>query len=231
MLTKLLLFLVIMSFCIVAQDQNKEDSEGKTQLEKEMEAVDFNSLKKVLKEDMLVPVVIEKKKVKKIRKRVIDNTHKFNYPTREDAWNILTSLWLVKNAATLKWDISKPNYGIESNLRRVLETVGYYEKTIHILLIKNPEVTHIGLPLGQNEFMLVLSIPFIRSMDLSKLEISLLLLEDIFRVERGYLVKNINTKLDWIGGNLSKGFKKENVDNVLKKMSEAILKKVFHSAI
>jgi hypothetical protein len=230
MLIRLFFILALMSFSIIAQDQQKDESEDKTQLEKEMEAVDFDSLKEVLKEDMLVPVVIEKKKVvKKIKKkRVIDNTHKFNYPSREDAWNILTSLWLVKNAATLKWDISKPNYGIESNFRRVLETVGYYEKTVHILLIKNPEITHIGLPMGQNEFMLILSIPFIRSMDLSKLEISLLLLEDIFRIEKGYLVKNMNAKLDWLGGNFkSTGFKKENIDNVLKQMSNAIFNKGF----
>ncbi|MDA9793272.1 hypothetical protein N9B72_01680 [Bacteriovoracaceae bacterium] len=218
-------FLVPSAFSEVAKSQSE-----KTQLEKEVGAVNFDSLKNVLKNDMLIPIVEGKNTiVKKIKeKRVIDNTQKFNYPNKTDFWKILTQVWLVKNATLLKWDIAKPNYGIESNFRRLLETIGHYEKTFHILLTKNPEITHMGLPFAKNEYMLIISIPFIRSMDLSKLEISLLLLEDVFRIEAGHLKSNIKMDTSWLGTNFKKsGYESKYLIDSLKKMSDAVLKKGF----
>lgn len=227
MLDKLLIILFLILSFAIAEEKISDD---KTQLEKEMETVNFDSLKDVLKEDMLVPVVEGKKDVVKkiVEKRLVDDTVKFNYPTEDDIWRVVTPLWLVKNASTLKWDISKPSYGIESNFKKLLESIGYLEKKINILLIKNPEVTHFALPLAYNEFLFIISIPFIRSMDLSKVEISLLMLEDLIRLEKNYLKTNLKLETKWLGTNFkSEGYKKEYIEDILKRITANIFEKGF----
>jgi hypothetical protein len=209
---------------------NEEVKSDKTQLEKEMETVNFGTLKEVLKEDKLKPIIIKKKnKIKVIKKvRKVDHSKKYNMPTEQEFWKIASELWLVKNAALINWDITKPDYGIETSFRRLLETVGYFEKTFHLLLVNNPEITHFSLPTNHNEYILILSVPFIRAMDLSKLEISLLLLEDVFRTERKYFIKNLNADLSWLGGNFyKKKFPKQQINNLLVKYSDVVLKKGF----
>ena len=47
---------------------------------------------------------------------------------------------------------------------------------------------------GNNEVIFLLSVPFIRSLDLSKLEIALLFFEDFIRLEQGYFKKNVTTE-------------------------------------
>jgi hypothetical protein len=226
MLIKCLAF----TLCLLSALAYSQPSDNKTQLEKEMEAVNFNSLKNILKKDMLEKVVVKKKRIvmKIEKKREKDDQHKFQYPELDDAWSFLSELWLIKNAAILQWDVSKPEYGITENLVRLLSTIGYYEKRVRVLFIKNPEISHFALPTSQNNYLLVLSIPFIRSMDLSKIEISLLLLEDILRLENGYLIKNLQIDMSWAGTNFkTKGFKKSHITKAIEKMNEVVYKKGF----
>lgn len=169
---------------------------GKLQEEKELEVVNFNSIKKVLKQDGLSQSAIEKTKQVQILKKeqtVLDQS-RFNYPSEDEMWGFMSEYWLVKNAQLLGWDFQKPDYGLDKSFASVLEKLGFYQKKFKILLINSPELVRASMPGEQGEMILVLSVPFIRSLDLSKLEISLLLLEDYFRLEAGYFKKQVATE-------------------------------------
>ena len=111
---------------------------------------------------------------------------RFMYPTQEEMWSFLSEYWLIKNAQILGWDFEKPDYGLEKSFKTMLEGMGFYQKKFKILLLNSPTTVRATLPTSNNEFIAIISVPFIRSLDLSKLEISLLLLEDFFRNEAGY---------------------------------------------
>lgn len=167
----------------------------KLQDEKELEAVNFNSIKKILQQDGLSEAAKKKEKqvqiIKKEQSKI--ETQRYLYPTESELWGFVSEYWLIKNAQLLNWDFEKPDYGLEKTFSQTMETIGFYQKKYKILLINNPSVVRAALP-GDNEFILILSVPFIRSMDLSKLEISLLLMEDFIRLEQGYFKKNVETE-------------------------------------
>ncbi|MGE3610532.1 MAG: hypothetical protein AB7I27_13160 [Bacteriovoracaceae bacterium] len=171
-------------------------AEEKLQEEKELEAVNFNSIKKVLQKDGLSQAVIEKKeevKVLKIEQKNLQK-HLYNYPSEDEIWGFATDYWLVKNAQLLGWDFDKPDYGLDLSFRNLLEKLGYFQKSFRILLVNTPSVVRAGLPGSHNDMVLLVSVPFIRTLDLSKLEISLLLLEDFFRIELGFFKKSVGTE-------------------------------------
>lgn len=175
----------------------------KLQEEKEMEIVNFKSIKKVLQEDGLSEEAHQKEKQIVVLKKeqVKIDTSRFNYPTENELWGFASEYWLVKNAQLLGWDFTKPDYGIELSFRNTLEKLGFYQKRFKILLLNSPGLVRASIPGADNEMILLLSVPFIRSMDLSKLEISLLLLEDYFRLEGGYFKKAVTTdKLTKLAG-------------------------------
>jgi hypothetical protein len=159
--------------------------------EKELEVVNFKSIKKVLEQDGLSKSAEKKKKqVAALKKeQTVVETGRFQYPTEDDVWGFVSEYWLVKNAQFLGWDFEKPDYGLEESYRSTLERMGFYQKKFKILLINTPMVVRGSMPGNDGEMLLLLSAPFIRSLDLSKLEISLLLLEDFFRLEAGYFKK------------------------------------------
>jgi hypothetical protein len=164
--------------------------------EKELELVDFKSIKKVLQQDGLSKAPEQKKnQVAALKKeKLIIEQENFSYPTEDELWGFLSEYWLIKNAQLLGWDFEKPDYGLETSFKMVLENLGFYQKKFKILLINNPSLVRTSLPGSGGEMLLLLSVPFIRSLDLSKLEISLLLLEDFFRLEAGYFKKATATE-------------------------------------
>ena len=177
--------LVILLTCFGVDTATSAATEKKR---KEKEYIDFKSIKKVLKNDML-DVELEKKlkkkreiglKIKKKRMR------KYDIPQKTEYWSFFTEYWLVKNAPILKWDFEKPDYGLSDSFSCFLEKLGYYEKRFKILLVNTPNLYHFGLPSNKGEYIFILSVPFIRTLDLSKLEISMLLFEDLLRVNNGY---------------------------------------------
>lgn len=180
-------FLLFVSLISFAQTEKLQD-------EKELETVNFNSIKKILQQDGLSEAAKKKEKqvqvIKKEQNKI--ETQRYLYPTESELWGFVSEFWLIKNAQLLNWDFEKPDYGLEKTFSQTMETIGFYQKKYKILLINNPTVVRAALP-GDNEFILMLSVPFIRSMDLSKLEISLLLLEDFIRLELGYFKKNVAT--------------------------------------
>lgn len=169
---------------------------AKLQEEKELEVINFQNIKDVLQKDGLSEAARKKAKEVKVLKKAQTAVEKerFNYPTESELWDFTSEYWLVKNAQVLGWDFQKPEYGIEKSFATMLEKLGFYQKKFKILLLNTPSVVRSALPAGDDEFILLLSVPFIRGLDLSKLEISLLLLEDFIRLEQGYFKKNVATE-------------------------------------
>jgi hypothetical protein len=216
-------FLLIFTFCASAQVT-------KLQEEKELELVNFKSIKKVLQEDGLSQAAQQKKKQVKVMKSEMKNLDKgrYEYPTEDELWGLVSEYWLVKNAQLLGWDFEKPDYGIDSAFSTVLESLGFYQKKFKILLVNTPTMVRASLPGSEGEMILILSVPFIRSLDLSKLEISLLLLEDYFRLENNYFKKSVTTeKLKKLAGTSFYGSTPDMsmVEELLKKYNSQVHKK------
>jgi len=192
----------------------------KGQSSKENEVLDFKSIKKIIKNDQLESIVnnkINQNKKNTNRKKSAD-INRFNIPDERKIWTFLSELWLVKNAQLLKWDFQKPDFALAQSFRAFLEQRGHFEYKFKILVVNTPNVTHFALPSNRGELIFILSLPFIRTLDLSKLEISLLLYEDFQRNELEYFKKNVKTLpfAKMLGTNF---YKK-------KKLETAILKKI-----
>ena len=206
---------------------NEKGKDQKTIQEKESDLIDFNSIKKVLKSDQLTKQVTTKtRQIKKLKKkRVLNRKLKYDIPDKNNIWTFMSEIWLVKNSAVVRWDFKKPDYGIEGAFKSFLEKHGYYEKTIKILLVDTPNITHMGIPSNPGEYIFLLSIPFVRTLDLSKLEISILLFEDFLRLQKNYFKNYVSTNKmnNIIGSNFqgskfnSKEFKKvfKNYDDII----------------
>lgn len=218
---KALLFFFI-TFSVFAQTEKLQD-------EKELEVVNFNSIKKVLQQDGLSEAAKKKEKqvviLKKEQSKIEAN--RFLYPTESEMWGFISEYWLIKNAQILNWDFEKPDYGLDKNFSTTMEKLGFYQKKYKILLVNNPTMVRAALP-GDGESILLLSVPFIRSLDLSKLEISLLLFEDFLRLEQGYFKKNVATeKFHKLSGTNFQGQKPDisMVEEMLKNYSNQINQK------
>jgi hypothetical protein len=200
---------------------------------KKFDSLDFSNLKQVIKEDKLEKPYRKKikkvKKIKQARKRVA--AKKLDYfPKELEFWGIMSELWLVKNASLLKWDFEKPEYGIGESFRKVLKKLGYLEKKIKILVLNSSVITHFALPSKRNEYILLLGLPFIRSMDLTKREISMLLLEDLMRVDKKLFLKQLSLveMEQYFAKKLQKNKRLvKKFSLVLKQYSEVVFKKGF----
>lgn len=168
----------------------------KLQEEKELEIVNFQNIKKVLEKDGLSQAAEQKKKQVSVLKKEQSGLEKgrYNYPSEDELWGFVSEYWLVKNAQMLGWDFEKPDFGLETSFKSTLQNLGFYQKRFKILLVNTPTLVRASLPGKDGELILLLSLPFVRSLDLSKLEISLLFLEDHFRQEAGYFKNQVATE-------------------------------------
>lgn len=220
----LFLFLVF-NFAIYAQEV------GEVDLEKEAEVIDYSNIKNVLKEDGLEQEAkLKKKIVKKIKEEKKEiQLKKYNYPSENEFWSFMSEFWLVKNAQELKWDAPRPDYGINIAFKNLLEKLGFYNKSYKIIIVDSPNITHFGLPSNPNEFILILSLPFMRTLDLTKVDISLLLLENYIRVEKKYFYENLLIKPDFVGKNFyQEGMNKKKINELLAEYSNVVYKKGFN---
>lgn len=210
---------LILSFSLQGEDLTQE--------EKEDEIIDYSNIKSVLKSDGLEKSRDKKQNiVRKIKKekKVIQKS-RYDYPTKEDFWWIMTELWLIKNAQILRWDFPKPEYGIKSAFKNLLEQYGYYNVKFKIIIVNTPAISHYGLPAGKDSYIFILSLPFMRGLDLTKVDISLLLLENFFRLKRDQFKNNLKFDKSIIGNNFEVGgFSKELFTPLLKQYSQRILK-------
>jgi hypothetical protein len=194
--------------------------------------LDFSSIKDLIKKDGLES---ELKKKNEETRRLLDEKNriemrKFNFPTEDKIWSILSELWLVKNATKLKWDFHKPDFELEKAFASFLESQGFYEKKFKILLLDTPELSHAGLPSNNDELIFLVSLPFIRTLDLSKVEISIILFEDFLRLKAGYLQSFIESKeLKLLYGTnfKSKPFDKAVITSSLSKYNKFLFEKGF----
>lgn len=220
-----LLLICFISFSLLAQNKTK------TSIEKEEEVIDYTNIKSVLKEDGLEKQAkLKKKIIKQIKEEKKEiQLKKYNYPNADEFWSFASEYWLVRNAQELKWDAIRPDYGINVAFKNLLEKLGFYNKSYKIIIVDTPNMTHMGLPSNPNEFIMVLSLPFMRTLDLTKVDISLLLLENFLRIEKGYFQQNLLIKPDFVGKNFyQEGMKKEKLNELLKEYSNVIYKKGFN---
>jgi hypothetical protein len=217
--------LLLLSLTAWAQTEKLQD-------EKELEVVNFQSIKKVLQKDGLSEAAAQKKKQVAVLKKEQTNLEqgRYNYPTEEELWGFISEYWLVKNAQILGWDFEKPDYGLDVSFRSTLQTLGFVQKKFKILLVNTPTLVRASLPGNYGEMILLMSVPFIRSLDLSKLEISLLFLEDYFRLENGYFKQQVGTeKMKKLAGTSFYGQKADQsmIEEVLKNYHKQIYDKGF----
>lgn len=180
--------------------------QDKSLSEKEGELLDFNSIKSILKTDQLEKRAKKKQvKIKKVQKKRKDTTRRlYQIPGESEFWSFFSEYWLVKNAPVLNWDFSRPDYGLNSAFEELLEKLGFFEQRFKILMVNSPNITHLAMPTDpKKEVILLLSVPFLKALDLSKLEISLILLEDYMRAKEGIFQKMGQTQelSSLIGGN------------------------------
>ncbi len=171
-----------------------QSNEG--QILKESEVVDFNSVKELLKKDQLDK---EASKIEKIvksekKKKVEVKKNLYNIPEEDEFWSFFSEYWLVKNAPALKWEYQHPEYGLEETFERLLEKFGHFEVKFKILLLNTTALYHIALPSNSSSVILLLSDPLIKHLDLSKLEIALLMLQDFLREKMGQFKRKVETK-------------------------------------
>lgn len=198
----------------------------------ENEFVDFKNIKSILKKDGLEKVVKKKKAVKKkkIAKKIDTQKKFYSLPSEQDFWKIMMNYWLVKNNAILKWDFHKPDYGISEYLEEFLKEVSQLGVKFNILYLNTSNITHFAFPYGENEYLFVISVPFIKIMDLSKLQISIMLYEDLLRVKNRYFESMIDAKTiaDLKGGNFyQKEFPKKQIESLMKQIDDIVYEKGF----
>ncbi len=221
---KMILGLFILSLSFL----NAQESE-----EKAIDGINFSELKDVIKSDFLAPTVekkVERVQAIKIQKKKIDKK-KYNYPTKDYFWTFLSEYWLVKNAAILKWDFQKPDYGLKNAIEELFEKLGLYQVKFRVLPINSPVISHFSLPGDNEENIYLLSVPFMRALDLSKTEIALLVLEDYFRLKLNFFEKNINAKQadSIIGKNFyQKKVDLKSIEGLLKNISNLAFEKGFN---
>ena len=154
-------------------------------------------VKEIIKRDYLeeirneVDEKYQKKAKKEKKKQVVD---KSVFISEKDYWEFSANYWLIKNSDILKWDFQKVDYGLVSTFEKILSDVGVKNKKIKILYLNSNLITHFALPEGTSGVTFLLSKPFIEKMDLTKQEISVLLLEDYLRVREKIVEKKILAK-------------------------------------
>jgi hypothetical protein len=218
-----------------AKEGSKDGAkEGEKEASKDApkELIDFSGITDLVKKDGLEAELKRKEEEsrKLLDEKKLREMKRFNVPTADNFWSFFSEYWLVKNATVLKWDIHKPDFELEKSLTSFLESQGVYEKKIKILLLDSTEIAHAALPSNQNEYIFILSLPFIRTLDLSKVEISLLLFEDFVRVRREYFKNFVLSKeLDaYLGSNFSgKSFDKKLIQTHLQKYNQLLFEKGF----
>ena len=229
-----ILFLGCLAFsmghlCAAEEEKNEVKSESK---EPGKDLLDFSSIKDIIKKDGLEGELVKKQEEKRkyLDNKKLKEMKNYNVPNQDVFWSFFSELWLVKNATLLKWDIHKPDFELEKAFTAFLESQGHFEKKIKILLLDTSEIAHAALPSNQDEYIFILSLPFIRTLDLSKIEISLILFEDFIRIKRGYFKNFVLDKEleNFLGSNFNgKAFDKKLVMEHLKKYNQILFEKGF----
>ena len=204
---------------------------GQTPIENEQAFHNYENIKKVLIEDNLSDDLAKKGDVVKLvkNKRGVNEKERFNYPNEKIFWGFLSEYWLVKNAQVLQWDFPKPDYGLKIAFTGLLEKLGFLNHKFKILVLNAPTITHLALPSNPGESLHLISLPFMRTLDLSKVEISLLLLEDFIRLDEKHFQKNLSITPKYLGENFyNKKFDLKNLNELMSAYSKIAFEKGFN---
>lgn len=220
---------LIYSFYAISQEAPAQTNE----LPVANDFINFNNIKNILKTDGLEKVVEEKKKVEVKKKEIKADLTKNLYetPSEEDFWPLMLEYWLVKNTAILKWDFDKPEFGVTDVFETILKDVGELGVQYKILYLNTSNITHFAFPMGKDSYLFLISVPFIKSIDLSKIQISLMMYEDLIRVKKGYFESMI--KPETLKGLRSRNFYKDIVPTAaiksfLEEVDEIVYSKGFN---
>ena len=157
--------------------------------------VNFKAIQKVLQNDNLTAPAqrqqqaMQQSKVRRQQK----NKSFYDIPTAENFWPFFSEFWLVKNVHLLQWDVDFPDYGIERHFSNLLRQLKMPPLKFKLLLLDSLNIFHMALPSGKGEGIFLLSVPFIRTLDLSQTEIALILLEDLVRQQQGFFTAYVQT--------------------------------------
>src|SRR5690606_306248 len=162
-----LFFFLFYSSFLWAQDQEEAEFNFSKQV--------LENIRDEIKSDKLLDYKIKKENVIQEKKAEVKNLEKarFQYPSSDHIWSFLSEYWLVKNAPSLQWDFSHPDYGIEKSLENLLERIGLLGRKFKILVLNSPIITHAALPADKDSVIFLISLPFMRTLDLTKAEIAL----------------------------------------------------------
>lgn len=157
----------------------------------EKKVFDFSNLKQVLTNDMLDEELAKKKlaqdELERLKKQ--KELESSIFPEADDYWPFMIELWLVKNMSELKWFFEHPDLGLADSFAELLTKVGLFEIGFEILILDSYRLYHRALPLPSGKILFILSYPFIKSMDLTRKEISLLLFFEFLRLKRSNFVE------------------------------------------
>jgi hypothetical protein len=222
--------LTLSTYAVEPTGLSKSLKNEKTFEEKEQELINYKSIQEAIKSDGLEKQQKQKAKIVTTisKERLAIAKEKFDLPA-DEFWSFMTELWLVKNAQSLSWDYPKPDLGIDKAFKGLLEKLGFYNIKFKILIMNTPNIVHFGLPGSEGEFIFILSHPFMRSLDLTKVDISLLLLEDLFRLQSKYFISNIEADKSFLGLNFqATKFPKDKIEKIYNEYSNIIYKKGFN---
>ena len=194
--------------------------------------VDFSSVRALLKSDNLERRAREKERTAARRKEraLKERSRSFDLPGKGDFWGLLSELWLVRNADLLKWDVRRPDRGLEDSFAGLLSSLGRHGQRFRILLTDSRAVSHVSLPADPGDAILVLSVPFLEALGASLLETALLLHEDLVRSEAGFFKDFVleGPAKTLIGGNFEgKPWPKDAVEGALAAYDRLVLARGF----
>lgn len=227
-----LLMLCFMSIQVFASEEHASKPDIALEAKPADESIDFSSIRDLIKKDGLEGELKRKEEERKLKNELLKKRDKerFSIPGLAQFFPFYFEYWLVKNAPKLKWDFHKPDYGLEESYADFLRSQGHVETKFKLLFVDSTEIYRLSFFGKDNEIIHVLSLPLIRTLDLSKIEISILLFEDLLRAKRGYLVNKLKSKdLDAVlGTNYSgKTFPKNVFEKFFTEANETILTKGF----
>ena len=155
-----------------------------------------NTIKDILMKDHLLKESDQKKieELKLAAEREKKEKSNRKILTDEEFSEIATLLWLVKRESKLKWDFKKVDYGVNFTFKKLLKKLNISGPAYKILYLNSDIVPHLGLLAGR-DYILLISKTFIEKLDLSKQEISLILLEEYLRLKLNLLHQKISKKV------------------------------------
>lgn len=139
-----------------------------------------NKLKEILKNDHIKQGAKRSQVQKKVKQTQKMKGSK-GIVGKSDLRKVIKNLWLIRNNFVLKWDKKLPDYGLKDTISEIFLAFGVKGFKYKVLFVHTNLITHQMIQVSGKEFIFIVSKVFAEQLDLSKQEISLLLLESYVR--------------------------------------------------